>query len=357
MVTKNDAQRILGFTLIELLVVVAIIAMLISILLPSLANARDQAKAAVCLSRLKNLGTAGQSYQTQYQGYIPGAPMTTGYGLAVYSGVGSGAWKPGMPMNIYDYSIPLLKEMSQQLPRVNSREAFYRLTTAGPFECPSNNQVAIRYDGDAGVIVADPELRWGIRATSYLTMSSIMRAGAVVYNKYSSTGLLNPIKASDVASPSAGWEILPPKSYMPRVEAVGRASMKVFLADGLRFYDGTQITYNTSTKVVYGYQSAQPPCDVTGTSLPAREYNLARKFSYRHRHGEAIQAVMFDGHAESLWSRVTQKDGQGYASEATGPAVHPKYYWPSGSVVYSKTNLLMRNDPVVRGWSSSFVLP
>ncbi|MBI4580927.1 MAG: type II secretion system protein [Planctomycetes bacterium] len=42
-----------GFTLIEVLVVVAIIALLVSILLPSLKAAREQARSAVCLSNLK----------------------------------------------------------------------------------------------------------------------------------------------------------------------------------------------------------------------------------------------------------------------------------------------------------------
>ncbi|HEY3245012.1 MAG TPA: prepilin-type N-terminal cleavage/methylation domain-containing protein [Phycisphaerae bacterium] len=51
-----------GFTLIELLVVVAIIALLISILLPSLAAARDQSKSVVCLSNLKRLGISTVLY-------------------------------------------------------------------------------------------------------------------------------------------------------------------------------------------------------------------------------------------------------------------------------------------------------
>ncbi|MCG3137173.1 MAG: hypothetical protein HJJLKODD_01016 [Phycisphaerae bacterium] len=51
-----------GFTLIELLVVVAIIALLISILLPTLANAREQAKAIRCLANLKDLGSSANTY-------------------------------------------------------------------------------------------------------------------------------------------------------------------------------------------------------------------------------------------------------------------------------------------------------
>lgn len=51
-----------GFTLIELLVVVAIIALLISILLPSLSQAREQGKKAKCLAHLKGVGQASYSY-------------------------------------------------------------------------------------------------------------------------------------------------------------------------------------------------------------------------------------------------------------------------------------------------------
>ena len=60
-----------GFTLIELLVVVAIIALLIAILLPSLGKAREKAKLVRCLSNLKSLGLASFMYQNENNGYFP----------------------------------------------------------------------------------------------------------------------------------------------------------------------------------------------------------------------------------------------------------------------------------------------
>lgn len=60
-----------GFTLIELLVVVAIIALLISILLPALRNAREQGKRTVCLSNMRQMGIALLSYAIENGEYVP----------------------------------------------------------------------------------------------------------------------------------------------------------------------------------------------------------------------------------------------------------------------------------------------
>jgi prepilin-type N-terminal cleavage/methylation domain-containing protein len=60
-----------GFTLIELLVVVAIIALLIAILLPSLARAREVAKRTACQSNLGHMGRSVITYSESNRGALP----------------------------------------------------------------------------------------------------------------------------------------------------------------------------------------------------------------------------------------------------------------------------------------------
>ena len=60
-----------NFTLIELLVVIAIIAILASMLLPALQQAREKGREAVCMSQLKQLGTGLYMYVDEWDGALP----------------------------------------------------------------------------------------------------------------------------------------------------------------------------------------------------------------------------------------------------------------------------------------------
>jgi prepilin-type N-terminal cleavage/methylation domain-containing protein/prepilin-type processing-associated H-X9-DG protein len=72
------SSRMRGFTLVELLVVIGIIAVLISILLPSLAKARASAVTVQCSANLRSIGMGLMMYADANKGFVP-------------SGVGSGS--------------------------------------------------------------------------------------------------------------------------------------------------------------------------------------------------------------------------------------------------------------------------
>ncbi len=81
---RQKESRMDAFTLIELLVVISIVALLISILLPALQNARESARKIKCGTNLKQLGLATNTYIDDNHGYFPNyLHSTNGYASGI----------------------------------------------------------------------------------------------------------------------------------------------------------------------------------------------------------------------------------------------------------------------------------
>src|SRR3569833_1744212 len=77
---RDAVQRFPGFTLVELLTVVSVLSILAVFLLPVLAQAREAARKASCQSNLKQLATAVQLYDQDYDELLPNCGASGGSG-------------------------------------------------------------------------------------------------------------------------------------------------------------------------------------------------------------------------------------------------------------------------------------
>src|SRR5688572_13780428 len=138
------SNRKAGFTLVELLVVIGIIALLISILLPSLNRARETANRVKCASNLRQIGQALLLYGNENKGnyprtiYVVGDPPTWGSDADMTDPFPA----PGMTPNDVTAAMFLLIRTQDITPEV--------------FVCPSSNAEKDQYTAALGAGVQNP---------------------------------------------------------------------------------------------------------------------------------------------------------------------------------------------------------
>jgi prepilin-type processing-associated H-X9-DG protein len=202
-----------AFTLVELLVVIGIIALLISILLPSLNKARQQANLIVCESNLRTVGQLIGIYEANNRGYLP---------------YGDAAVNFGQP-NGQEWQWEDVVTLSGQPTQYASGPAYVQANNYGGG--PQGNQAldfaAVFHDVDT------PQFGWSLRAGSYNANPRLL--------PYS----WNPTNSSIAWTLDGLTNDTKPCRIRP-FSSVQRSSEKMMIWDGAVYVSGGVITGSNS---------------------------------------------------------------------------------------------------------------
>jgi prepilin-type N-terminal cleavage/methylation domain-containing protein len=310
---NTQPGRIRAFTLIELLVVVAIIALLIAILLPTLSRAKEQARIAVCLANQRSITQAAISYQMKRRDLVFMFPFWYrpdtapdnwgGFNLATDFIWGGGLpdrrpnqWDDNQGRNPLDYDpdVYVILENERPLNKYFDADVSWcdperrgvgnpirrRRTMQLPdfFKCPSDKTAGVAYIGmiDPPYDADTPESTWEWWGTSYPINS--------IWGYYYSRGL---------SMPFLGYQA--PGAIDTYTRAILNQKVNEGAAEWL-FFTECHMAVTLESAWPRGYQSDEPPR------------------LYRGWHGQENYhaASFFDGHADYRRFDTRYVDGPGW---------------------------------------------
>jgi prepilin-type N-terminal cleavage/methylation domain-containing protein len=319
-----------GFTLVELLVVIAVIAILIGVLLPSLAGARQVAQSMVGLSNNRQLVIAQQGYSASADSWLAG-PNTSGVLAIVTQGAGvEGSTGPDTPTQTFDWISPCVGTELGLSP--NRAERMYQIWER--FHCPRATRLVDKLFLGEGGASAPSDVQDFTRvnnATPYRQVSYLAPAAFHLSPVEGGQAVWVPSRLNTPEFKGQVRKGFPdpctvPATYRPRTDLLARPDSKIAVADGTRYIATSGLiggatvaldfdiasqatTYGgfTSSGAIYsdsGKGSVAYSRDYLPDSAGEANVDLSMRFFDHEMH-----VGFFDGHAD----RITQYEAYSHA--------------------------------------------
>lgn len=244
----------------ELLVVISIIAVLIALLLPALAQARENSLNSQCASNLRSIGQILAEYTTSDAGFLPAGVDTTSTSNPKYD------WSDAL-FSYYTSGVPISRYQFQGSAAVTLGAKY-----AAIFQCPSvdvadTDSFALNYAANINAFVNYSRINFpGLLHNTTLKLSSILRPSNTI-----AVCDANQLKANGDSGPVTDWN----------------------------HYDAPLATQHPQSVIPPGGFSGLANNDFSGGQNLSDTSMRFRHFSNSSTNGTA-NALFFDGHVENM---------------------------------------------------------
>lgn len=278
MQAPSQARRPMkGFTLIELLVVISIIALLIALLLPALARAKDMANTVACESNLREIGLALVSYTDENKDFVP-----FGFGYANTVNWVSRDWTQQLSIEM-----GVQPATTGTVGQVTDSPVFMDpgapLAPAGTDQYTGNPRIFSGEDGDFGYWSGQTFNPWWSQWTPPVRLSTLKDISQT------------PIAWDAQLAYDANWQADPIEMQLDNW-AIVQSWQDYMVADGPNHsYTYAPYPWSYSPSVIQPYNVDDTYAHIFYHTGPMTFHG----FRYRHNNNQDCNMLYGDGHVES----------------------------------------------------------